>query len=476
MAVRLDFVVRFLVDRYHGNEWPPTPARLFQALVAGARTGAAAKEWSGGHDQALQWLEQLDPPEVLARSTKPGKAYTLFVPNNSLDKERKSTKTSKAVRPYALSHHQIGDIDVVYRWHVDDSTENRRHLGPLDEIASRLRALGWGVDFAMACVEFGEHNMDERALERYIPDPAGDNLLRLPQPGFLQHLSDCHAAFRKRITTQGVNPFTRPTRFREERYRNAAALQARRSILFELEQLSGEPFAARWDQAQTISAMMRHAANEAARNEFSDPAWIDSYVCGHNDAADLGHRLSYVPLPSIGHPHSDGAIRRVAIVEPPSAGAKDREALDLLRVKLPGWTLTAENGTGRAVLAPLSDQRKVVPFYMRAAKTWESVTPLCLHGFNASRGEISIAKTDRLLCQAFEAGGFPPAAIVEFNFQTAPYWGGAGAAGRIRVPSHLAKWPRLHVRVRFCEPVKGPVLVVIGRHYGLGIFAAREEQ
>lgn len=44
---------------------------------------------------------------------------------------------------------------------------------------------------------------------------------------------------------------------------------------------------------------------------------------------------------------------------------------------------------------------------------------------------------------------------------------------QMRVPQHLSKWPRYHVSGRFTEPVSGPVLVGIGRHYGIGLFAGR---
>ena len=55
--------VRLLDDRYHGNgTWPPSPFRLFQALVAAAYTGSTA---SDTETAALRWLEQLPPPVVL---------------------------------------------------------------------------------------------------------------------------------------------------------------------------------------------------------------------------------------------------------------------------------------------------------------------------------------------------------------------------------------------------------------------------
>jgi len=63
--------------------------------------------------------------------------------------------------------------------------------------------------------------------------------------------------------------------------------------------------------------------------------------------------------------------------------------------------------------------------------------------------------------------------IHEMAFQRAPYWSGCQAATDIRVPRHLAQWPRVHVRLKLSEPIKGPLLGGIGRHYGIGVFAAR---
>ncbi|MBZ5678348.1 MAG: type I-U CRISPR-associated protein Cas5/Cas6 [Acidobacteriia bacterium] len=474
MALQLQLTVRFLADRYHGNDWPPSPARLFQALVAGMKTGAARRELGQPHKRALEWLERLNPPEILAGRHQQGKEYTLFVPNNSLDSQRKSTKTSKVVRPHRLVDHTLGKPDVVYRWRFPEEPGMRERVDALDEIAARLRTLGWGVDFAMACAELSDASAPPPLLDHFVPDAAGEMQLPLPQAGFLDHLDACHEAFTHRITKAGVNPYTRPTRFGRARYHNRALAPSRRFIAFELEQPEGGPFTSRWDETQTIAAMVRHAAGVALKKESMDQAWIDTFVLGHNRPDDLGHRLSYVPLPSIGHQHSDGSVRRLLVIEPPSVAPGDREALDLLEVKLVGWILTeSEDGPARAVLAPMRDRTKVLPFYTRAATVWETVTPIVLHGFNAARGQISLTKTDRLLCQAFEAAGFAERGIENFTFQIAPYWGGCGAAGTIRVPRHLAKWPRIHVRVTFKQPVKGPVWAGIGRHYGLGLLAAR---
>src|ERR1022692_121662 len=469
----LHLVVRFLTDRYHGSDWPPSPARLYQALVAGAKTGAPGKQWGVRHQTALEWFERLGPPEIFARPSLAGKQFTLFVPNNSLD-GAVSTRTSKPVAPHILTGHCPGAPDVVYRWPIENAGAARDHLALLDQIASRLCALGWGVDFAAAIAQLADETPSPGGLEHFMPGARGGSALRIPAPGFLEHLEECHRAFTSRITKEGVNPYTRPTRFGQARYQRAQSWHPRRSIAFELETPEGGAFAARWVQAQTVAAWVRHAAGEALKQEDLSQAWIDSFVLGHTAPDDLGNRLSFVPIPSIGHQHSDGGIRRVLIVEPPEAEA-GAEALDLLRLKLPGWALTDEHRVRRALLAPLRDESKVLPFYKGEAIVWQTVTPVVLHGHNAARGRISLAKTDRLLCQAFESAGFPQAIIDSITFQPAPYWPGAQASTAIRVPRHLAEWPRVHVRVAFKEPVQGPVLAGIGRHYGIGVFAALRE-
>jgi CRISPR-associated protein Csb2 len=103
------------------------------------------------------------------------------------------------------------------------------------------------------------------------------------------------------------------------------------------------------------------------------------------------------------------------------------------------------------------------------------VTPVILHGFNATRGVVSGGKTERLLLRAFEMAGRSQEQIETMAFQAAPLWQGAEAAKGIRVPKHLDGYPRYHVEVKFRGVAEGPMLAGIGRHYGIGVFAAAEE-
>ena len=62
MQRALFVTVRLHEGRYHGldnrgaREWPPAPARVFQAMISGAARGAAIPP---GTQAALDWLETL---------------------------------------------------------------------------------------------------------------------------------------------------------------------------------------------------------------------------------------------------------------------------------------------------------------------------------------------------------------------------------------------------------------------------------
>lgn len=475
MGIYLNLTVRFLTDRYHGLEWPPSPARLFKALVAGARTGKPALEWNPRWEAALIWLEGLRAPSIEARHKTDGSRYTMFVPNNSLDGSV-NTRTAKEVAPKILVEHSPGEPDVVYRWELPDEEKAKEHTSALDELCARLRTLGWGIDFAAASARMERELEQHPAMERFTPDQAGSARLSVPVAGSLADLERSHEKFLKRISPRGIDPYTRAIHFGEARYRGGWSPQRRRWIGFQLEGLGGAPFGKDWEQVQTVAAWLRHAAGAVLANEELEQSWIDSYVLGHTTDTDIGRRLSFLPLPSIGHRHSDGRVRRVVLTEPPGVSQADREALDLLKVKLSGFTLTDEGGVARAVLVPLEPGDWVTRLYTLRASRWETVTPVVLHGHNASRGRISVAKTERLLQQTFEAAGIPANLIANLSFQSAPFWPGSNAAAAIRVPRHLERWPRLHVQVRFREAVEGPVIAGIGRHYGIGLFAARQEK
>lgn len=101
------------------GEWPPSPMRLFQALVAGAFRGRPADMPDESALGALRWLERREPPEIVVAQEHAGNPCTLFVPNNDGDivasawakgvepsKSFAELKIAKVMRP-----HHLGDPD-----------------------------------------------------------------------------------------------------------------------------------------------------------------------------------------------------------------------------------------------------------------------------------------------------------------------------------------------------------------------------
>jgi len=464
----------FLTGRYHGKEWPPSPARLMKALIAGVMTGGYRRHWANA-ESVLRWLENQPPPQIIASQASYSSPYRLSVPNNDSDAAARSQKrpetfrTLKTVRP-----RNIWSPRVYYLWRLPEAQEP--DTTAVATLVRCLHTLGWGIDMAFAEAMV----LDEEAKLRlsgdlYVPTPRNNTLrLEIPVEGFVKNVLETYSQFCRRHSKTGVNPDVRPTIYGIQSYRRAdkpPVPQAR----FLLQRLGdSSPYAVMWHRTMVVASWLRHAAAEALQQEGYRTGDINRFVLGHPaDSDSRGSHMSFVPLPSIGHAHSDGQIRRVLLAEAPDSSG---ELTAILQTKLSGHVLTDENGRRVCILAEPDDAGRVWPFYYGPSPVWRSVTPVVLHGHNASRGKLSLSKTEKLIREAFEKGGHPAASIEVVFFQPAPLWAGAESALAIRVPEHLSGWPRYHVEVHFRESVGGPVLAGIGRHYGIGVFAAPRAQ
>jgi len=359
---------------------------------------------------------------------------------------------------------------VHYLWRLEEpgAAEVQNHVGALTMTAECLHTLGWGLDMAFAGITV----IDSAAL----PDwprwrvAASGELRAVPVPGFLANLQDCYTRFQRRTRGAGVDPNTRPTVVGYEFYQRVGEIR-RPLVAFRLLRATPteteQPYSRAPHESMKVAAWMRHATATAILPLLSRQL-INEYVLGHIEAGDRSHRLSFLPLPSVGHRHVDGRIRRVAVVEPLGA---DGAIVRQLRRLLPGVALQAMgNPAPICRLAPLDSHDAVLRFYTDSARAWRTVTPVILHGFNAQRGQISPGKTEKLLKEAFAEAGYPPESVQSLAIQAAPLVAGTVGARDVLVPAHLAKWPRYHVRVEFTTATPGPLLVGLGRHYGLGLF------
>jgi len=199
--------------------------------------------------------------------------------------------------------------------------------------------------------------------------------------------------------------------------------------------------------------------------------WAESFVAGHgpHEAPDSFPRFSYIPLPTIGHSHADGMIRRALIAETPDAPGNGRSAA-WAEQRLGGLTLRdEENGTDTAILRTAQGDDGVFQAYCPRLgfDRWQTITPIILPGFDDNdRG-----KRLKLLLRCFDQIGIPRDFIADIDVQKSP-WSRASAQTRAYKRSErLEHLPGCHVRVYFKRSLAGPLVIGAGRHRGLGVLA-----
>lgn len=469
--------VTFLDPLFHGKgddgpEWPPSPLRLFQALVAGARTGCRDVKWSSAEITAFRWLETREPPMIVAPSATSTDGYTFFVPNNDSDKEfeREQRLTSKAVQPHRL---QDGDT-VHYLWPLDERNEatDRVQGEVLCRAARHLLALGWGIDQVAGngriLSETEIQGLLGRRWRAWKPPRPEAPTWRVPVNGSLKNLEQSYQSFLKRVHGGRFIPPLKPSRFGLVTYAITDKLPQRLYAAFEL--LEGIAF--RQEDVAKVAAMLRSLTCKcASEGTHQFPGGSEIYVAGHVGKEErTPPRFSYLPLPTIGHEHADGLIRRLIVAEPYGGdGAHARWAQERLR----SATLRDERGNDRGILLDLwrPHSKEMIQRYVMEAQVWRTVTPVILPGSDDGK----YAKAEKLFLGALQQAGLPVGAVTDLTIRKAPFSPGAQHPQQYFVPAYLRRFGRWHVQLVFREPVAGPLAIGAGRHTGLGIFAAREK-
>ena len=474
--------VTFLDSLFHGKcdrepEWPPSPMRLFQALLAGELTSCRGRDWNESKTKAFEWLQGQKPPRIFAPAAALAAPYALFVPNNDADRkfERQNRLTTKVLHPHRL----CDGSTLHYLWSFDEQdVASQACAQTLCMSARHLAALGWGIDQAVAngqiidesaVAELAEDAPEcWEASQAHRPSRGG---LRVPQDGTLADLERVHRSFRDRVSGRGYEPPLSVRCFDTVEFLRRTAIPSRSYAVFEL----SEGFAFRQVDTNKVASMLRSVACKHAQSDTHEfrigDRVIDSavYVAGHVTGNETTPpRFSYLPLPTIGGPHADGMIRRLLVAEPFGG---DGGHARWVQQRLLGVPLM-EEGTGTECGLLLESWRKstesMIRRYAKASRNWSTVTPVILPGHDSGKRK----KAYRLFRAALSHAGIPDEAVVDFELHKTPVWPGSHHAHQYHRPNHMKHGGRWHVRLRFSEPVAGPLAIGAGRHRGLGLFAA----
>lgn len=472
--------VTFLDALFHGRgddgrpEWPPSPLRLFQALVAGTNAGFHQSDWSASKQQAFEWLEKRDPPDIVAPPARKARPYTLFVPDNDSDDKEKFNR-QKRLKGKLFHPHRILDSDTLhYLWRIEDVEwpSAEAHISVILSEANKLLALGWGIDIVAGYGRLlSAAEVDGLKGERWHTSESfrPEQKWRVPVQGTLRNLVQAHESRIRRIEDKLYHPPKALSAYKEALYVKADTRPPRPYIAFALRSFGVGKHRRTISQSNIVkvAAMLRHAAyEEAKRDPQVFPGGSEQYVAGHfSESRTPSMRFSYLPLPSVGHLHADGMIRRVLIGEPYGG---DGGYVGWAKRRLANKELI-ESSTQKpfALLSELDvEDRRMVRNYIQNSRAWLTVTPVILPGFDDGKYQKALD----LLRKAVQQAGLNAAMIEDANLRKAPFLSGSLHPSAYFRPDYLRNLPGWHVYLRFREPIDGPLAIGVGRHIGLGLF------
>ncbi len=475
-------------------EWPPHPDRIFSALVC----AWAESDGSDAEAEALRWLESLDPPLVDAPDATARDVATVYVPPNdeAIRPRRKSggrNKPPKLIAPLgSLRPRQARTFPAVipdeprvrYWWPAKDA-EITQHLPALERIAHCVAYLGHSASLVL--MHFDVEEGEPQA--RWEPGGPADIRLRLPYPGRFEELRKGFEDATPRRRRRGqFRPYSGPS-FRPEpaaawayRDRARAAVSDRSHPVYGRNWIvlaSAEPRTPALEAFVAVAEAMRGAM---LAHLGADPP---SVLTGHGH--DGPAHLAVLPLANVGFRWSDGRLFGLALVLPAQHdGLADhvRSALEraVAAFLQDGGRLTLGRfGTWALVHDPAPERISLQPWrYLKRARRWASVTPVVLpRHMKPRRGDEAAT----LVVKACHHSGLPEPEEVEVGSH--PFLPGTTFARRRRADDPRGEgWfvrpsfghrSLVHARIRFPEPVPGPVLLGAGRHFGLGLMLPVEE-
>lgn len=516
MSTYLLLSFRFLTPWFHGRrdegapEWPPSPLRVFQALVAAAARAGTLEAIR----PALVWLEQREAPLVVAPEVAPAATgYRLSVPHNAMDLVGRQWAAGKEGNPAA--HRTMKDVlprrlpddrdlgvalerrVVHFAWPT--STDGRKHAESLASLAGNVVALGWGVDLVAGegAVVDGARiaRLCNGADVVWQPVGEGGVRLRVPVAGTLRDLDRRHEQFLNRTEwgTPTLHPPAPLTVFGSSGYARQDEPPRQRVAAFTLMHPNADRMRA-FDtprQGMVVAGMLRHAVRVAAESAGWAEERVRSTVLGHGDGN--APRLLLIPIPSIewrqGEANVVTRIRRVFVV---STDPHSRD-IEWARRALGGAELRDEKSRKpSALLAVASAGEKTVKRYVEEARVWTTVSPVVLPGLDDPSGfrdrlkgtcdaaeqkrliERLTRRREGLVRKALRHAGFSDQLVFAARIETREvgFLAGVDRASRYAVPQHLKGSPRLHVRLTWPRPVPGPLCIGRGRFSGLGLFAS----
>lgn len=484
--------VRFHEGRYHGTAdrfrgldgWPPSPGRLFQALVASAARGATIPLED---ERALRWLEGLTPPRIVAPPARQGCDVKLYVPNNDLDavggdpSRIPEIRDGKTWRPCFFNP----DYAIVYAWDFDSDLASTQ-AAQICTISERLYQLGRGVDPAWAIAEIVGRDHAAAVLYEHpgalrTPSHAGE--VASPHSGTLDSLIERHRWVPFSTVSKGRKRTTLFAQAPKPSFRYVGYDTQPQRLYFELRGESGFVPIPLCRAASLVTVLRDSAASRLKEALPEETARIERLIVGRGAGpSDLAQRIRIVPIPSIGHGQVDPAIRRIMVEVPVECPIRADDLRWAFLGLEPCNPETGETWGGRLVSA---EDSQMAQRFLRRTRLFRSLTPVALPniyhrgvGDEGGRKQPSgrsekEARVAGAVVQALRHVGVR-ARPTDIKVQREPFQRRGTRAEAFAAGTRFPKEALWHVSVSFAEPIDGPLVLGDGRYLGLGLMCPAE--
>ena len=441
--------------RLSRGEWPPSPARLFAALVAADGTRQACRVTDG---KELAWIERLPPPAIHADGRP---CHQLLEPRYVVRHKgsaERGTHQEYMGRLGAVNRAGVRvaprDPRVVYAWNVEP---------PPDDILDALRRRAARVGYLGASDSPVRVRVTTRpagtSSNTFAPDRRGDLVIDIPAPGRLQVLDRMYDEWCARGASMSRLQFPALQQGAPYRSPGSAAPADRGDVAAWLR--LAEPVSGR--RLSTVTALFKEAVLSQYQRILGEPP---AMLHGHGFTASGYEIARYLALPDVGYRWSRGRIHGLALWLPPDSDPAVRQrardaAFAIRRLTGRGVDVSVTPRDGEARPLAAHPER-----WLRRSRGWVTACP----AIHERRRPLDLAEVARW-CR--HAGLAEPMA---FRSARTPLVTGALDLAPVEVnrPGR-PRLPYSHVEVLFERAVPGPVVIGSGRQRGFGLCVPVDE-
>lgn len=441
-------------ERRDRVSWPPTPDTLFSAMVASAAGQGQAR------DDALLWLEQRDPPAIeYERFAGRTDQIITYAPVADITMFEKGSRKERL-------HASVGSTAPV-RWSWALEPEEPVPLEGLARITAGISYIGSSRGPVLARAFVANISLPGDAL---VPAQGGTQRLRAPHPGRLDALETDYTAGRRPRPAPGVKYALLEDTIQGPGQTRMLATQDKA--------LWTEPFILALRSGPTIhldaTVPLMETVRRALLSHLGDDA--PPVLTGHGLGGVEAPHLAMFPLARAGDTYADGEIMGVGFVLPVETPVSDMDAFALALSRWLGsgghlsmgrlkWELRVPMASDQGLRTLRLDR------YIGPSREWATITPVALpqHPKVLVDGTPKAGRSlPEIVSLACRQAGLPDPTHVEVQPVSSLVGSPPARDHLIGTRNYLKNVHRVHFRIRFKHPVRGPVLLGRGRYFGLG--------